>query len=349
MFEFHKRHARSSRHDAGFHGRAGDLLFFAKAPGENRTRREAAASGACPLCENHCPLSDVGCGKGAAYRNGSRAIQEIPMKTDRLNEPDDMTAPHSMWPGGIPTDAMRPDAMPPDGAADGEGLSALFHRAAKFMMRMHHHQGHAEHAQMRILAILMHHEPMNQKDLLEMLHVRSASLSEILAKLEHRGLISRSRDERDKRSAVITLTGQGRVLAAEGGEARKQGMGAVFGALSESEREQFAGLLRKVIDSLEQHVPDHHGRHGHERGRGHMRGHCGRHMHEHGGREGFGRHSHERGRDGERHCGRGRPGEEHRSPDRDHQDGDHPDEKRPDSKHAGEKHPGGRRRGHDGL
>ncbi|MDR3176728.1 MAG: MarR family transcriptional regulator [Desulfovibrio sp.] len=135
-------------------------------------------------------------------------------------------------------------------AADGETLAFLFHRAVRAMMRAHHHQGHASHAQMHVLAILRQAGAMNQRELIRMLNVRSASLSELLGKLEGRGLITRIGDERDRRNVVVSITEQGAAAVKGAKDARQRGFDAVFGALSENERGQLAKLLRKVVASL---------------------------------------------------------------------------------------------------
>ncbi|MDR3358273.1 MAG: MarR family transcriptional regulator [Desulfovibrio sp.] len=180
--------------------------------------------------------------------------------------------------------------------ASGENLTSLFYRAFKLMARAYHHHGHTEHAQMRVLALLKDRNSMNQRDLLEMLNVRSASLSEVLGKLEHRGFIERERDEQDKRNFVITVTGQGSAAVAASEDARRKSADSPFASLSEDERQRLAELLDKVVRALEKdtsgyaHHHDHGAGHPHGRG-GH--GHHGRHGHEHhahGGGEVSGHH-----------------------------------------------------------
>ena len=174
-------------------------------------------------------------------------------------------------------------------AADTESLAFLFHKATKFIIRAHHHEGHAEHAQMRILAILQRQGTVNQRDLLETLNVRSTSLSELMAKMEQRNLISRTRDVQDKRNFIVTLTEQGVAAIVKPQSARQQHMDALFADFSESEREQLAALLSKFITSLEKHVSEHHPHrvhHSHEHGHHHP---CGRGRHGRRGRDGAGR------------------------------------------------------------
>ena len=136
-------------------------------------------------------------------------------------------------------------------ASSSEKLAALFYRAFTFMARAHHHQGHAEHAQMRLLALFSNRNSISQRELLETLQVRSASLSEILDKLEHRGLIRRERDEQDKRAVVVTVTGQGSAVAATGEGVRRKSADALFASLSGEERRRLAELLDKVVRAWE--------------------------------------------------------------------------------------------------
>jgi len=52
-----------------------------------------------------------------------------------------------------------------------------------------------------VLAIVRERGGMSQRELLDLLDVRSASLSEVLAKLERNGLIARRRDDADRRAS----------------------------------------------------------------------------------------------------------------------------------------------------
>jgi DNA-binding MarR family transcriptional regulator len=174
-----------------------------------------------------------------------------------------------------------------------ENLAVLFHRAVNFMVRAHHHHGHAEHAQMRVLALLRDRNSMSQRELQEMLNVRSASLSEILGKLEHRGFIGRRHDERDKRNFIVTVTGRGSAVVAAGEDVRRKSDEALFASLSGEERQQLAELLDKIIRALEKSASGH-GRH-HDHGAGHRHG-RGRHGHDgHGAWHGHGRAHHTHG------------------------------------------------------
>jgi DNA-binding MarR family transcriptional regulator len=175
-----------------------------------------------------------------------------------------------------------------------ETLVMLFRRAVHGMMRSHHHHGHSHHAQAHILFILKERNSITQRDLMEMLNVRSASLSEILGKLERNGFIERKRDEYDKRNIVITITEQGSTAMSEYQQGRSKSADALFASLTADERLKLSDILNKIINSLEQDLSgseayhDHHDHHDH----GHDHG-CG-HSHGYSDRDGEG-HRHRRG------------------------------------------------------
>lgn len=178
-----------------------------------------------------------------------------------------------------------------------EALLGRFNRAAKIILRAHHQQGHREHAQMRVLAFLKQQSPMNQRELLEMFGVRSASLSELLAKLEQRGFITRSRDERDKRNIIISITEPGAEAVSGILAARKHSAEVIFGGLNPDERTQLVGYFDRIIVALEEHIATHHSVHDHQH-------HHVEHMHGHRGGLHKGRHNTLRGGHAdERHVG----------------------------------------------
>ncbi|MDR0673682.1 MAG: MarR family transcriptional regulator [Zoogloeaceae bacterium] len=155
---------------------------------------------------------------------------------------------------------------------DNEQLLLLFRRAAKQMGRGRHHPGapatprarHAHdrdghgrggrsggdpsgHAQGHILSILDEQGDMNQRQLLERLRIRSASLSELLQKLEKNGLVLRQRDARDRRNYRLFLTESGRALLDEHRRRRKEAADILFSALDEAERASLAALLTRLV------------------------------------------------------------------------------------------------------
>lgn len=128
-------------------------------------------------------------------------------------------------------------------------LPALLQKLGKFLHRAHHLEGHPRHGQRRILAILKEGGSLNQRDLLEDLDIRSSSLSELLAKLTRQGLITRERDEGDRRNYVIRITERGRAAMEDHGAMQSERDALLFAALSESERRDLGNLLQKLLNS----------------------------------------------------------------------------------------------------
>lgn len=146
-------------------------------------------------------------------------------------------------------------------------LTELFHQTFRMMARSSRRNCQVPHAQHRVLKLIEEHGPLSQGALLEMLGVRSSSLSEILAKLERNGRIVRRRNEADKRGFILSLQENGDNQQGSNQVHAEQGTD-VFSCLTSGEREQLRELLTKVIEQNEENRP---GRRGRGRGRGRHR------------------------------------------------------------------------------
>lgn len=111
-----------------------------------------------------------------------------------------------------------------------------------------YHRFGREMGQGRILAILSEQKSMTQKELQEILQIQPGSVSEILTKLEEKGMILRKKDEEDKRRVVLELTDAGREASAACKKQEEQRR-HLFDALDESEKEQLNQLLGKLLES----------------------------------------------------------------------------------------------------
>lgn len=132
-------------------------------------------------------------------------------------------------------------------------LGVLFHRIAKMMARSYHRHSHAHHAQAHIFSIIRKRGPINQRELMKMLDVRSSSLSEILRKLEHRGLIERTRDEQDKRGFIISAIEGAESPFPDHTEKDQSAREEFFATLKDDEKTHLGGLLEKIIESAHEH------------------------------------------------------------------------------------------------
>lgn len=183
--------------------------------------------GLCPLCRNHCPLSAPGCSKGEAFASTARNNNQ----------------------GGI---EVKTTSLEKNG--DSRELAHLFRYAARLMSRFGHgrkHDRHAPHAQGKVLAILLEKGPTSQGELLEILDVRSSSLSELLGKLQARGLIERERSETDRRSFVITATDAASELMSARTKPEEDAAEDLFSCLSSEERETLHGLMIKIVSTMQ--------------------------------------------------------------------------------------------------
>lgn len=99
----------------------------------------------------------------------------------------------------------------------------------------------AASGQGRVMAILAQRGAISQRELQELLHVQPGSVSEILRKLEDKGLLTRARGE-DRRGNILTITEDGRAFA-ESLNADED----LFAALDPSEQEQLRSLLKKLL------------------------------------------------------------------------------------------------------
>ncbi len=114
-------------------------------------------------------------------------------------------------------------------------------------------RGAIRSGQGRVLGILALQSPLPQKNLAFMLGVRPQSLSELVAKLEAGGLVTRERDVNDRRSFLIDLTEAGREAATE----IDASTGAdPFDVLTDEEQETWSGLTAKVTEALAEKFPE---------------------------------------------------------------------------------------------
>ena len=98
-----------------------------------------------------------------------------------------------------------------------------------------------------MLSSLSGRKEVNQRELVSMMQIRSASVSEILHKLEEDGLVRRRTDPRDRRNTLVSLTGKGRRKEEEATERRRRIAESMMQPLSEEEQELMLSLLRKMV------------------------------------------------------------------------------------------------------
>lgn len=106
-------------------------------------------------------------------------------------------------------------------------------------------------SQRRILIILNETGCITQRKLTQRLGIQPGSASEVIAKLEGRGLIHRQPSEADHRTSDILLTEEGKKRAKEALEQRNSRHREMFSCLSDGEKQQLLFLLEKVDEDWE--------------------------------------------------------------------------------------------------
>ncbi len=108
-----------------------------------------------------------------------------------------------------------------------------------------YHNSPSGRSQTQVLLYLMDRGEMSQRDLQDELKIQPGSLSELVTKLENKGLIVRSRDEEDRRKVLLSLTAAGMSIAKHRKEA---GTAEIrYPNLSDEQKETLTELLDQVI------------------------------------------------------------------------------------------------------
>ena len=125
---------------------------------------------------------------------------------------------------------------------DDDSLTALLLRCAH---ALRHPDGRGG-SQGRVLRILSRWDGLSQRALQARLGVQPGSLSELVTKLEAKGLLTREQDGEDKRRVLLRLTEAGReaVNATPSPEERD----ARFAVLTQEERDALRALLGKLLE-----------------------------------------------------------------------------------------------------
>ena len=124
----------------------------------------------------------------------------------------------------------------------------VLHDLGFFGHYLHLHAG-GRSGQQHILVMLHKSDGhMTQRDLQEAAGISSASISEVVSKLECAGLISKTRSDEDRRQVEIALTQEGVTRAQELIERRREFEGQCIACLDEDEQQQLVALLDRLVD-----------------------------------------------------------------------------------------------------
>lgn len=95
------------------------------------------------------------------------------------------------------------------------------------------------------MMVMWEKEVVNEKDLVKALYLKANTLTDLLRKLEKKGYVRISRDEKDKRNIVICLTDEGRKLKEQAVEVPKTLIEEHW--LTDEEVKTFKVLLYKLL------------------------------------------------------------------------------------------------------
>lgn len=138
-----------------------------------------------------------------------------------------------------------------------ETLGELLDRCGHFFT---HRIGGSRRGQGSILSVLAQRPGITQTELAQTLGVKSASVSEVLMKLERKGFVKREKAEQDRRNIQVTLTEAGQQHL----NRPEEDLSTAFQALSDAEQAELARLLQKLLQDWRQRYPaDHRGKHEH--------------------------------------------------------------------------------------
>jgi MarR family 2-MHQ and catechol resistance regulon transcriptional repressor len=97
-----------------------------------------------------------------------------------------------------------------------------------------------------VLELLMHKGPQPVNVIGAKILLTSGSITTAVQRLEKRGLVRRERSGEDARVVLVHLTDAGQALIEPSFETHSADLNHLFDALDETERTQFAALMRKI-------------------------------------------------------------------------------------------------------
>lgn len=128
----------------------------------------------------------------------------------------------------------------------------ILRKLGYFGYYLHQHWGGRNGKQHILIELLAHDGHMTQRDLQEASCITSASLSEVVAKLEADGLLLRERSETDRRQLTLTLTDEGTRRARTFIESRREFEQLAFDCLTPDERDRLLETLDRVAERWEE-------------------------------------------------------------------------------------------------
>lgn len=199
----------------------------------------------CTQCPDQCILTDLKCGKGRHYlerlQNGEAEHSSVENFEGHQGAHSKHRRDGEKKYKGRGHGSYRKYRRHKGNLEDRDELSELLRKCGHYL----YHQNNKKRGQGRILKILAQSEEMTQKDLQGHLEIQSGSMSEIISKLENKGMVTRERDETDKRKIILRITKVGREKVER--HLKEEKSKPLYESLSEEEQETLKVLLKKML------------------------------------------------------------------------------------------------------
>lgn len=146
------------------------------------------------------------------------------------------------------TDSLKAACMPhhhPEGATTER---CILQDLGYFGHFLHMHSGGRSGKQHMLIKLYAAGGTLSQRDLQNTEPISSASLSEVLTKLEREGLVTRTRSAQDRRQLDVTLTDQGQAEARAWTEQRTEFESHALSILTSEERDELLATLDRLVE-----------------------------------------------------------------------------------------------------
>ena len=148
----------------------------------------------------------------------------------------------------ITSETQQPGRCRPPKELSASAESRIMRDLGYFGHFLHLHAGGRSGKQRMLERILREGGTISQRELQDTVPISSAAVSEVLAKLEFEGLITRTRSANDKRQLDVTLTEDGQVEAKVCAEKRAKFEAEALSVLTEDEEGQLLGMLDRLME-----------------------------------------------------------------------------------------------------
>lgn len=129
-------------------------------------------------------------------------------------------------------------------------LTILFRRVQRIHMSTSSGEVDLDRSAYGILCRLADEGPQRLGLLASAFGLDPSTITRQVQAMEKAGLVHRTQDAEDRRASILDLTDEGKVVLSHTRAYRRQRLEAVLTDWSDPEREQLAGLLEKMNDSI---------------------------------------------------------------------------------------------------